>query len=66
MTTFEEELARSGRLIYTNYGDSMRPLIRQDRDILIIEKHNGRLKKYDVPQRQRPLCPAQDPESPRK
>ena len=27
----------------------MRPLIRQDRDILIIEKYEGRLKKYDVP-----------------
>ena len=47
--TFEEEIERSGRLIYTNVGDSMLPLIRQDRDILIIEKPHGRLRKYDVP-----------------
>ena len=49
MTTFEEVIERDGRLIYTNVGDSMRPLIRQDRDLLIIEKPHGRLKKYDVP-----------------
>lgn len=49
MSTFEEEIERTGRLVYTNVGDSMRPLIRQDRDILIIEKTHGRLKKYDVP-----------------
>ena len=49
MTSFEDVIERDGRLVYTNVGDSMRPLIRQDRDILIIEKPNGRLKKYDVP-----------------
>lgn len=48
-SSFEEELARYGRLIYTNVGDSMQPLIRQGRDLLLIEKPNGRLKKYDVP-----------------
>ena len=46
---FEDVLARDGRLVYTNVGDSMKPLIRQDRDLLVIEKPNGRLKKYDVP-----------------
>ena len=49
MLSFEEELEKSGKLVYTNVGVSMRPLIRQDRDILIIEKPKGRLKKYDVP-----------------
>ena len=49
MTKFEDMIERDGRLVYTNVGDSMRPLIRQDRDILIIEKPQGRLKKYDVP-----------------
>ena len=49
MTKFEDVIERDGRLVYTNVGDSMCPLIRQDRDILIIEKPNGRLKKYDVP-----------------
>lgn len=49
MTKFEDVIERDGRLVYTNIGDSMRPLIRQDRDIVIIEKPRGKLKKYDVP-----------------
>lgn len=48
-STFENEINRSGKLIYTNVGDSMKPLIRQGKDLLIIEKADGRLKKYDVP-----------------
>jgi len=48
-TTFEDELALHGRLVYTNVGDSMEPLIRQGRDLLVIEKPQERLKKYDVP-----------------
>lgn len=49
-STFEEQLAKSGKLIYTNKGDSMMPLIKQDRDLLIISrKPRRRLKKYDVP-----------------
>ena len=48
-STFEEQLAQTGRLIYTNKGDSMMPLIKQDRDLLVIKPVNGRLKKYDVP-----------------
>jgi len=45
---FEEVLERDGILIYTNSGDSMEPLIKQDRDLVRIEKTSGRLKKYDV------------------
>ena len=37
-TTFEEELERTGKLIYTNVGVSMLPLIRQGKDIMIIER----------------------------
>ena len=48
MAGFEDVIERDGRLVYTNVGDSMSPLIRQDRDILIIEKPHGRLKKYDA------------------
>ena len=49
-STFEEELQRSGYLLYRNVGDSMLPLIRQGRDlVLITRKPEGRLKKYDVP-----------------
>jgi hypothetical protein len=49
-STFEEELQRSGRLVYTNVGNSMMPMLRENRDLLIVErKPQGRLKKYDVP-----------------
>lgn len=44
-STFEEELARKGQLIYTNVGDSMMPLLRQGKDLLIIK----RPKEWDVP-----------------
>lgn len=37
-TTFEEELARSGKLLYTNVGVSMRPLLREGRDVMVIER----------------------------
>ena len=49
MSTFEEEIERTGKLVYTNVGDSMMPLIKQGRDLLIIEKPDGRLKRYDIP-----------------
>ena len=48
MVSFEEELERSGKLVYTTVGVSMNPLIKQDRDLSIIEKPKGRLKKFDV------------------
>lgn len=47
---FEEEIRRRGYLLYRNEGDSMLPLIRQGKDLVLIsEKPEGRLKKYDVP-----------------
>ena len=48
-SNFEEQIACHGRLIYTNKGNSMAPLIQQGRDLLVIERAQGRLKKYDVP-----------------
>lgn len=48
-SSFEQVLNEKGVLIYTNVGDSMLPFIRQNRDLLIIKKHQGRLQKYDVP-----------------
>ena len=48
-SSFEEELNRNGKLIYTNVGDSMMPLLREGQDLLIIERTEGRLRKYDVP-----------------
>lgn len=48
-TTFEKELQKSGFIVYTNVGVSMLPLIRENRDILIIKKaQTEALKKYDV------------------
>ena len=50
MTTFEEILAQQGVLMYTNTGDSMMPLLRQHRDVLIIRpKPEVRLSRLDVP-----------------
>lgn len=47
--TFEEVLERDGKLVYTNKGVSMMPLLRQDQDLLVIEKCNPTsLKKYDA------------------
>ena len=54
MISFEEELEKSGKLVYTTVGVSMRPLIKQDRDISIISKPTGRLKKFDVALYKRP------------
>ena len=48
-STYEEELSKNGKIIHTNVGVSMMPLLRQNRDVMIIERPEGRLKKYDVP-----------------
>ena len=48
MTTFEEILSRDGRLIYKTRGVSMQPMRYQNRDLVIIETFEGRLKPYDV------------------
>ena len=45
---FEDVIAEQGRLVYTNEGDSMFPIIRA-RDLLIIEAVREPLKIGDVP-----------------
>ena len=45
---FEDVISEQGKLVYTNVGDSMYPFIKK-RDLLVIEKINSPLKKYDVP-----------------
>ena len=47
--SYEEELLLHGRILRTNKGVSMMPLIRENRDVMIIEKREGRLRKYDAP-----------------
>ena len=37
-TTFEEELQKCGKLAFTNVGASMRPLLREGKDVMIIER----------------------------
>ena len=47
--TFEQLLERDGHLAYTNKGVSMMPLLRQDRDVMIIRlKGEERCKKLDA------------------
>lgn len=46
--TFEELLRRDGKLIYKTKGVSMRPMLRQNRDLVIIEPPKGRLRPKDV------------------
>ena len=47
-TTFEEILDRDGKLVYRTKGISMEPMLRQNRDLVIIRVPSSRLKKYDV------------------
>ncbi|MBR4266989.1 MAG: S24/S26 family peptidase [Bacteroidales bacterium] len=47
---FEDILERDGQLVYTNTGNSMMPLLREHRDILIINrKTDKRLRILDCP-----------------
>ena len=49
-STFEDILREQGVLVYTNTGDSMMPLLREHRDLMIIKpRPEGRLQRYDVP-----------------
>jgi hypothetical protein len=54
-STYEEQLQQHGTLIYTNVGDSMMPLLRENRDLMVIERRpDGRCKKYDAVLYRRP------------
>ncbi len=50
---FRELLERDGHFLYTNRGDSMAPLIREGKDLVMISRIREPLKKYDVPLYQR-------------
>lgn len=45
---FEELLARDGYLVYKTRGVSMEPMLRQNRDLVIVRVPACRLQKYDV------------------
>lgn len=47
--TYEEELNLHGSFTFTNTGTSMMPLLREHRDLFVIEKKTEeRCKKYDA------------------
>ena len=49
VTSFEDVLEQEGRLIYKNVGVSMMPLLRQNRDLMVIEKCDvNKLKDLDA------------------
>ena len=48
MTGFEALLEKDGRLVYKTKGRSMEPMLRENRDLVIIEVPSSRLQKYDV------------------
>lgn len=53
--TFEQILREQGRLVYTNVGDSMMPLLRQGRDLMVIQQRpQGRCKRLDAVLYKRP------------
>lgn len=53
--TFEELLATQGKIIHTNVGDSMLPLLREGRDLMVIEpRPEGPCKRYDAVLYKRP------------
>ena len=58
---FEDVLERYGKLIYPNRGASMLPLLRQGRDLMVIERKGGEpCKKYDAVLFKRPSARGPD------
>ncbi len=46
--SFASVLKETGILVYTTRGVSMRPLLRQGKDVVVIEKKKEHCKKYDA------------------
>jgi hypothetical protein len=58
---FEDVLKRYGKLVYPNKGVSMMPLLRQGRDLMVIERKDGvPFKKYDAVLFKRPSSRGRD------
>ncbi|MBO4693397.1 MAG: S24/S26 family peptidase [Clostridia bacterium] len=47
-SSFERELSVGGKLVFTNVGVSMLPLLREGRDIMQIEALSSSPKRYDT------------------
>lgn len=52
--TIDEELKRTGRIFQTTVGNSMEPMLKNRENIVVLEKSEGTLKKYDLPLYKRP------------
>lgn len=53
--TFEEVLDRGQKIVHTNVGNSMMPLLREGRDLMVIEKRpEGPCKRLDAVLYKRP------------
>lgn len=49
MMTLAEQLETAGVVVHTNKGTSMMPLLRENRDLMVIRKRGaGRFHKYDA------------------
>ena len=49
LTSFESELDRTGKIAFTNVGVSMRPLLREGKDVMLIRKISGvDAKRWDA------------------
>lgn len=48
ISSFEKELNESGKIIYTNVGVSMMPLLREGRDVMIIERLDEKPKRLSA------------------
>ena len=46
--SFEDLLARDGKLVYKTRGVSMEPMLRQDRDLVVVQIPASRLRENDV------------------
>ena len=47
-TNLKEVIETEGRFVGTSVGVSMLPMIRSGKDVIVVEKKEGRLKEYDV------------------
>ena len=48
MTDFATEIKTKGFIVYTNKGDSMLPLLREDRDLIVISEIKEPLRRNDT------------------
>lgn len=45
----EEQLRLGGNVRFTPKGISMLPMLRNNKDVVVLKRPEGRLKKYDIP-----------------